>query len=146
MDAAPTATTSVPSLADDFSTSIMGGMAAPIETSGIHAASAVSMDVAAAAPAVSEAEPAPIETAPLDSASTEAAPIEAAPIQAAPVTDHAAAAGGIDLSAHSAAVEIASAAVEAPPMDQPELAQFDPGPSANEPPPDASDAMDGPLP
>jgi hypothetical protein len=79
-------------LADDFSTSIMGGLTAPVETSGIHAAPASAMDNApvlhyidntiawgdttfAPAPVVSEAETAPVEVA-----MVEAVPVEAAAV------------------------------------------------------------------
>lgn len=113
------AATEPPALADDFSTNIMGGLAAP----------ASAMDVASAAP-VARVEEAP-------------------PSEVAPVGQVDAPAAGLDLSAHEASLEIAPAAMDAPQMEQPVLEQLDPGFAAVEPPPDAGglDSMEGgPLP
>jgi hypothetical protein len=111
-----------PGLADDFSTSIMGGLTAPVETSGIHTAPASAMDnpvvhyidnavawddaTLAPAPVVSVAEPAPVEVA----------MVEAAPAEAA-------------------AVAIGSAQ-----LDQPAIEQPDPGPPYPDPSADQSAA------
>jgi uncharacterized protein involved in copper resistance len=116
----PYATAGTPAAsADDFSTSILGGLAAP----------ASSLNVAAPAPVALQAEPVPVE--------------------AAPVGQVDATASGFDLSAHEASLEIAPAAMEAPQMEQPAIEQLDPGLAANEPPPDAAglDPLGGsPLP
>ena len=115
----------------DFTASIMGGLAAPAEMSATLEAPALSMDLAAAAPAVAEAGLPPTE---LDEMKTWS------------VAGDDATAGDFDLSAQGAAFEFAPVAIEAH-KDQPVLEQLDPGLSAEEPPPDASDVgqMDDPA-
>jgi hypothetical protein len=93
-----------PALADDFSTSIMGGLDAPVETSGLDAAPTVSMDLAAAAPAGAEAQLPPTDQDEMKIGS---------------VAHGDAAAGGFDLAGQEAPLEMAPAALEAPQMDQP---------------------------
>jgi hypothetical protein len=154
------ATTDTPAFADDFSTSIMGGLAAPAEVTASYAARTTSMDLAAVAPAIAEAELPPVGSDEMKIGSVAHDDVAAggfdlsakgAAFEIAPVAIDAhkeATAGAIDLSAHEQAVEVAPRAVEAPPMEAPVLEHVDPV-AALEPPPDESglDQMEGgPLP
>jgi hypothetical protein len=134
------AATDSPALADDFSTTIMGGLTSSTTDQGIiivdtGSIAPVEMSTTHEAPALAVAEMAlpPADQAEwkLDPAGREDAP-----------------AGGFDLAGQGAAFEVAPAAFEAPQMDQPALEQLDPGVGAQQPPPDASGMgqMDIPLP
>ena len=102
------AATASPAFADDFSASVMGGVAAPAEVSATHAAPALSGDIAAVAPDVAETAPAPVEVAP--------APVEVAP---APVEVAQVETDVQDLPASHAAAVVAPEAFEAPEMEAP---------------------------
>ena len=128
-----TGTASTPAFADDFSIGTAIETAAQAQTTGLAAAPTGSVGGAGYSPGLPEAQPTPSETAPAEPAADAA--------QDAPVVE-------IDLPGHDAAAAVAPHTVEAPQSDQSQLAHTDPGPSANEPPTDASDTnpVDGSLP
>ena len=134
------AETDSPAFADDFSTTIMGGLTSSTTDQGIiivdtGSLAPVEMSTTHEAPALAVVEMA-------------LPPTESDEMKIGSVAHDDAAVGGFDLAGQGAALDVDPGAFEAPQMDQPALEQLDPGLGAHEQPPDASDMghMDIPLP